>query len=137
MKGILVVLVLVGGIAVALNFSSSSVTEGFDPAEQGREARAAVESCASWTETLDRLGEPSRWRNGTSSFDFAYVDRFNETTRNDIAGQLEQNAFEYGFSFLYNYGDAVTFAVNFDRAGKLMNVQDKESKDDLMDAAGG
>ncbi len=134
MKGLLV---LVGGIVVALKLASSSVTEGFDPAEQGRQARAAVESCASWTEVLDRLGDPSRWRDGTSSFDFSYVDRFNETTRNQIARELEKNGFEHGFSYLYDYGDAVTFAVNFDRTGKFTNVQDKEGKGALMDAAGG
>ena len=137
MKGLFALLVLVGGVVVALKFSASSVTEGFDPAEQGRQARAAVESCASWTEVLDRVGVPSRWRDGTSSFDFSYVDRFNETTRDQIARELEKNGFEYGFSYLYDYGDAVTFAVNFDRTGKFTNVQDKEGKGALMDAAGG
>ena len=69
MKGLLVLLVLVGGGVLALKFVGSSVTEGFNPAEQGREARANVEGCSSWTEVLDRLSEPSRWRDGTSDFD--------------------------------------------------------------------
>lgn len=110
MKGLFALLVLVGGVVVALKFTASSVTEGFDPAEQGREARAAVQNSSSWTEVLDRLGDPSRWRNGTSDFDFSYVD-------NDC--------------------DAATLAVNFDRTGKFTNVQDKEGKGALMDAAGG
>lgn len=137
MKGLIVVVVLIGGAVVAYRFTTSSVAEGFDPAEQGRQARAAVESCKTWTETIDRLGSPKRWRNGTSDFDFNYVDRFDESTRGAIATGLGKNDFQYGFSFLYNYGDAVTFAVNFDRTGKFMNVQDKEGKHALMDSAGG
>ena len=49
---------------------------------RGGEARAAVESCSSWTEVLDRVGEPSRWQDG-----FDNVDRFDDTTR-DTASLL-------------------------------------------------
>jgi hypothetical protein len=133
MKGIIIVLLLiVAGIAV-FYYASSSTDEGFDPTQQGREARAAVEVGASWTEVIAQAGQPRKWRDATSDFDFVYTDEFNEDARAQIAQQLEKGELTYGFSFLYRFSDVVTFAVNFNNKGKVINIQDKESKADLMD----
>ena len=137
MKAVIVLVILAGVAVVVMYLAGFSNGGSFDPTEQGREARAAVEECASWTAVLDRVGEPRNWRDSTSNFDFLYTERFDETTRDFIAEQLEKNGFPYGFSFFYRFSDAVTFAVNFNRKGELSNVQDKEGKGDLMDAAGG
>ena len=131
MKAIILLVVLVGAVFLVIQLTSSSIDESFDPAQQGRETRAIVKECASWTEVLERAGAPSFWRPDTSDFDFVYTDRFEEGTRDKIAQQMERNQVPYGFSFLYKYG-AVTFAVNFDRNGNLSNIQDKESQADLL-----
>ena len=137
MKATIAVLILLAVAGYFVYSYAKSSADSFDPTEQGREARAAVEECTSWTEVLDRVGTPPKWRDSTSDFDFTYTERFDDTTREFITGKLAENAYAYGFSFFYRFTDAVTFAVNFDRYGKLSNIQDKEGKGALMDAAGG
>ncbi len=137
MKAIVVLLLVIGVGVFTMYYVNSKSQENFDPTQQGRQARTAVESCKSWTEVLERLGEPRKWRNSTSNFDFVYTDRFEEKTGDLIARQLDRKALPSGFSFYYRFSDAYTFAVNFNGEGKLSNVQDKEGKDALMDEAGG
>ena len=137
MKLVVFLLILAGVGFFVMRSTISATDEGFDPTEQGRQVRETIKTCADWTEVLDRSKPPGRWRDATSSFDFNYIDRFDETTREYIAKKLESNELPYGFSFLYRFSDAVTFAVNFDRKGKLSNIQDKEGKGALMDSAGG
>ncbi len=129
---ILVVLVLVAGVVVGALYFGGTSTQGFDPTQQGKDARAAIKIGAQWTEVIEAAGEPQFWRGGPSGFDFVYNDRYEEGTREEIATKLEQKKLGYGFSFLYRYTDAVTFAVNFDGYGEAINIQDKEGKSDLM-----
>ena len=67
MKAAIVLVILLMGVVFLVMYFARSSLESFDPTEQGREARAAVEGCASWTEVLDRVGEPPKWRNSTSN----------------------------------------------------------------------
>ena len=129
---VLVALILLGCAGVLVfNYSRSSL-ESFNPTEQGQETRAIVAECKSWTEVLDRAQAPRKWRNSNSNFDFRYQEKFEEGTRKQIAGMVEANQLKNGFSFFYRYSDAVTFAVNFDRKGVFLNIQDLEGKGDLM-----
>ncbi len=108
----------------------------FDNTERGRQVRDTLKDCNHWIEALDRAEAPLKWREGSSRFDFDYKDQFDETTRADIANRIENNLFPEGFSFLYRYSDAVTFAVNFDRRGHFNNIQDREGMVDLLEAPG-
>jgi len=132
---IVLVVVLVVGF-VAFQYARTSV-ESFDPAEQGAEVRAKVETGQTWTEVLEKAGEPARWRPATSDFDFNYLDRFEADSRDEIAKGIEEGDYGLGFSFLYRFGNEVIFAVNFDERGTVMNIQDRESPKDLMKAFGG
>ena len=129
-----VILIVVLGVVAALvvNYAKSTVEEGFDPTEQGQQARAAIEKCATWTEVLDKGGEPSKWRNSHSAFDFRYYDNFDASEREKIGKKIEKGELDDGFSFFYRFSDAVTFAVNFDGKGQFLNIQDKEGKSALM-----
>lgn len=127
-----VILILLAGVGFFVMRSTLSSTDGFDPTEQGRQARETVESCANWTEVLDRAVPPQKWRNGASAFDFNYIDQYDETTREYIAKKLENKGLPYGFSFFYRFTDAITFAVNFDQKGNFNNIQDREGKGALM-----
>lgn len=137
MKLGLVLILLVGVAIVVFRMQGSSSEEPSIPKMQGKEAHATAEGCKDWMEVLERVGEPRKWRDATCDFDFSYLDRFDGTTRDLISGRLEKNELSGGFSFLYRFSDSITFAVNFDRQGALMNLQDKEGKGSLMDAAGG
>lgn len=132
MKAVVVIVVLLVAGLVFLNYSKSSTEQNFDPNEQGKQAREIAESCKTWTEVIERVGPPKRWRDSTSNFDFTYHTRFDDTTTDFITKKLEKNDYRFGFSFFYRFSDAVTFAVNFDREGKLSNIQDKEGKGDLL-----
>lgn len=137
MKVVIVLLVLVGAGVVFLRFSGSSGEKRLNPTEQGKIAHAAAEGCSNWTEVLERAGEPKKWRDDASNFDFIYRDRFDETTRDYIAKKIEAGELGNGFSFLYRYSNAATFAVNFDPKGNFNNIQEKEGQSALMDEAGG
>ncbi len=132
-----VFLIVVVGVVVAVMYIGGSSTEDFDPTEQGLQARAAVKMGVPWTEVLEVAGEPRHWRDEPSGFDFHYVDRFDSNAREVIAKGIEEDDYPYGFSFLYRFSDSATFAVNFDRKGMSVNIQDKESKKDLMEDLGG
>ena len=138
MKGIIILLVLVAVAGVVVYFSSSSVEESFDANLQGREARAAVEVGMAWTEVIQAVGTPRKWREGMVGFDFVTdFDRFEDGTEDSIREGIEAKELKEGFCFLYRYSDAVTFAVNFNRTGAVVAIRDKEGKGDLMDAGGG
>ena len=132
---IVVVLVLLIGVLV-FRFATSS-TESFDPAAQGRETRAKIQRGDTWTDVLEKAGDPSRWRGGTSDFDFNYIDKYEVDTRDVIVKGIENGDYGLGFSFLYRFGSEVTFAVNFDETGKFTNIQDKVSAKELAEELGG
>ncbi len=128
---VIIVLLAIAGVCL-LVYSGSSIEESFDPTQQGKDARAAISDCATWTEVIDKIGEPSFWREGASDFDFLYKTRYEAGARDEIAGMMENGDLQFGFSFLYKYSASATFAVNFDRNGKKLNIQDKMSAKDLM-----
>ena len=134
MKVVIFVLILAVIGAGVLYYTRSSIEEGFDPTEQGRQARAAINTGAPWTEILEVAGEPRKWKEGSSGFDFVlgYLP-FDEATRDEIRQGLEKDELRQGFCFLYRFSDAATFAVNFSRRGVVLNIQNKESKADLME----
>jgi hypothetical protein len=132
---IVLVLVLLVGLLV-FRFAATS-TESFDPAAQGLETRAKIQRGDTWTDVLEKAGDPSRWRAGTSSFDFNYIDKYEADTRDVIARGIENGEFGLGFSFLYRFGTEVTFAVNFDGTGNFMNIQDKVNPKELAEELGG
>lgn len=131
---VLVVVLLIG--VFALKFTRSSA-ESFDPAAQGKETRAKIQRGDTWTDVLEKAGDPSRWRAGTSDLDFNYNDKYEADTRDVIAKGIENHEYGFGFSFLYRFGSAVTFAVNFDETGRFMNIQDKVSARELAEELGG
>ena len=133
MKAVIVVLILAAAGLLVLNYTRTSIDEGFDPTEQGQQTRAIVEKCKTWTEVLDRADEPRKWRDAHSEFDFFYTDEFTADTRSEIDKRIKLKELPNGFSFFYRFSDAVTFAVNFDRHGEMLNIQDKESKAELLD----
>ncbi len=138
MKALLVVVLLIGvGAFVLVKYKDSTDAAADNPSQQGRETRAKIVKCTNWTEVLDRAGAPRKWRKATSDFDFNYRNRFDDSTRDAIVKMLKDNQLSYGFSFLYRFSDAVTFAVNFDEVGAMMNIQDREGQSALMDEAGG
>lgn len=127
-------LVVAIGVALYLNFTKSSIEKDFDPTQQGRQARAAVQIGATWSSVVSAAGAPRKWKAEPSSFDFVtgYED-WNDATPGTITKKLENGEMTGGFCFLYRFSDAATFAVNFSSKGEALNIQDKESKSDLQD----
>ncbi len=130
---VVIILVLLGIVGLGVLKLTQSSVEAFDPTQQGLEARAKVEIGSSWTDVLEAVGEPRKWKEDTSGFDFVSgYHRWEPTTPDKIRQKIEQKKLRGGFCFLYRYSDAATFAVNFSGRGKALSIQDKESKADLM-----
>ncbi len=51
-------LVVIAGAVLAIYYAAGTADRMVDPTEQGKEKRAIIETCASWTEVLDRAGAP-------------------------------------------------------------------------------
>jgi len=134
------ILVLVGLVGVYLMyFTESAIDKSFDPDEQGRAARGAVAAGDTWLAVLDSAGEPKHWREGSNEYDFGTAflwNEWNDATRDDIEARIRRGDLSSGFCFLYKFSDAYTFALNFDGQGAVMNIQDKESKAQLLDKEG-
>jgi hypothetical protein len=133
MKALLVVLVILVAAALVFKFTSSNVSDNFDPTEQGLKVQEIAAQCSDWIEVLDKAEPPRKWRDSNSNFDFTYRDRFEDGTREEIARRIENGELVEGLSFFYRFSDAATFAVNFDKTGKYLNIQKMEGKGDLMD----
>lgn len=137
MKTVIVVLVLAGVIFLVVYLTGSSVKEGFDPTQQGKEARAAIKEGDTWTKVMEVAGKPSKWKEGDSAFEFRVgYDTFEDKTQAEISDRLSKGDMST-FCLLYRFSEASTFAVNFDKSGRVMNIQDKESKADLTESMGG
>jgi hypothetical protein len=133
MKVFVVLLILVVAAFVFLFLKGFWEQEAFDPTQQGEDARAAIKIGSAWTEVIEAAGEPSRWKEGASDFDFVSgYTPFDAEGRDTIRKGLEKKELEEGFSFLYRFSDAATFAVNFDSNGTAMNIQKKQSKKELL-----
>ena len=133
MKAVIALLVVAGIAFFVVYRTGSSVKEDFDPTEQGKQARAAINNDATWTEVIAVAGEPRKWKDGDSAFDFVMgYDPFDSQAHDELRQQLEKGPRKMGFCFLYRFSNDATFAVNFDKSGLVMNVQDKESKSDLL-----
>lgn len=133
MKVILILVVLMIGAYFILHFTGSSIKEDFDPTQQGREAHAAIHPGDAWSQVVDKIGAPKKWKNEYSQYEFVlgYED-WDDTTPDTITKKVENGELASGFCFLYRYSDAATFAVNFNSQGAMVNIQDKESKADIQ-----
>ncbi|NOX58799.1 MAG: hypothetical protein GXP29_08075 [Planctomycetes bacterium] len=133
----LVGLVLVVGIGYgALHYLLS-----FDPAQQAKDARAAVKPGMPWGKVVSSAGEPRKCR-----FYFAQKKMLNgveveiikpgtltKFDKNNLGQRMRDETLPYGFEFFYNFSAESAFFVKFDGVGDVEHVYDAPTMNDLLD----
>jgi len=135
MKRIIVVIALAGA-AAALLYSMLDSEAKIDPVAQTAEARAKIAVGDSWTDVIDAIGTPSRWRKEMASdpdADPYGEERWDEGTFELIQSGIEKGEHRLGFAFHYRYSKHSGFTANFRGDGHMSNIRDHLSKADLLD----
>ncbi len=131
MKRIIVV-IAVAGAAAALLYSMLDSEAKIDPAAQTAEARAKIAVGDSWTDVIDAIGTPSRWRDEMTPNPDAHPvrgeERWEEGTLQLIQSGIERGEYRLGFAFHYRYSNHSGFTANFGGDGHLSNIRDHISE---------
>ncbi len=135
MKAIIVVIVAAGAAVALLSYMFSS-SEKIDTTAQAAEARAKIAVGDSWTDVIDAIEAPSRWRDEPTSDADAdpYGEvRWDEGTFELIRSSIEKDEYRLGFAFHYRFAVHSGFTINFTRNGDVVNIRDHMSKSELLD----
>ena len=135
MKAVIAVIVAVGGAVVLLSYMFSSRAK-IDPEGQAAEARAKIAVGDSWTDVIDAIEAPSRWRDeatGDADADPYVEERWDEGTVELIRSSIEKDEYRLGFAFHYRFSKYSGFTINFTRNGEIVNIRDHASKSELLD----
>lgn len=136
---ILVGLILVVGIGYgALHYGGLL---SFDPAQQGRDAKAAIKPGMSWKKVVSTTTEPSECRFyviqkknlGGQEIEITKAGPFMPFDGKNLEDRLLDESLPKGFEFLYKYSADVQFLVKFDAAGDVEYIGDAPTMKDLLD----
>ncbi len=138
MKILFGLLLLGGGLFAVLHFTG---TFDFDPAQQAKDARAAIAPGMSWKKVVAGAGAPKKYCiyivqkkmvDGTE-IEFAKPGPEVNYDEQAIASRVDDGSFPVGFSFFYRFSNADAFEVKFDEYGDVTMVQDLVTMKDLLD----
>jgi len=138
MKAIVIILVVLGlGLGLVYFYGGY---ESFDPAQKGKDARAAIQPGMSWEKVIEIAGESPK---------FCYINRQvdmvggtpTETLkpsspspfeRKRLERHLANNELKDGFILQYKFTETVAFEVVFDDTGTVTGVQNMMTIADLL-----
>jgi len=134
----LVGLVIVGAIAGVVLWQGLS---GYDPTQQGKDAKKAIGPGMTWTQVIDVAGEPGKYQMIVMTVKMvlgaerkmykpAAPTKFK---RQRLEERLAANELEHGFIFPYRFSEKVAFRVWFDGTGTVKQVEDMITMVDLLD----
>ncbi len=136
---ILVGLILVVGIGYGAMHYGGLLS--FDPAQQGRDAKAAIKPGMSWKKVVSATTEPTECRfyviqkkniDG-NEIEVTKPSAFTSFDGDNLANRLADESLPAGFEFLYKYTADVQFLVKFDSAGDVEYIADAPTMKDLLD----
>jgi len=125
---LLVVVYYVGGV------------KGWDPSQQGRDAKAKITPGMSWKKVLDLTGEPKKYRAivkktdriGSETHEYFVPGPPNPFRRSRIEERLVENSLPHGFLTTFIFSSSVGFTVKFDGAGNVEYVDDATTMADIL-----
>lgn len=134
MKFLLGFILVCGAIFLAMYYWGG--LGGFDPSQQGRDAKAAIQPGMTWKKVMDAAGKPREYRIMIIQKEMPKpgpVAAFNETA---LAERINSGTIEHGFVFEYRFSESVAFDVYFDGAGDVIYVADAITMSKLLDMPG-
>ncbi len=138
MKAILGLAVLALVIYGALHYGGLL---DFDPAQQAKDARAAIKPGMSWQKVSTAAGKPGKCRFyvihkkmiGGEEVEVTEPGPFMKYDATNLANRLDGGTLPAGFEFLYNFSANDSFLVKFDAAGDVDYVADAPTINKLLD----
>lgn len=130
----LIGLLVLGGIALGAVYFLGG-TNQFDPNEQGRKARAAIQPGMSWKKVVEVAGAPKRYQTFIPRGEKGLLQpgasvKFD---RASMETELKNNVHKHGYQFNYLFTEAIAFDVVFDPQGNVTHVQNQTTVADLLD----
>jgi hypothetical protein len=130
MKFILGLLAAIGLGWVVLYYTGG--VGAFDPAEQGRQAKAALRPGMSFDQACDLTGDPRKYQIINRKVRRFQGEEFVslvpappvDCTRARIKERLAEGSLPYGFVCAFTYSADVAFTVKYDEAGAVASVEE-------------
>ena len=137
MKFLVTLVVVIALILIAVYYIGF---EGWDPAKQGRDARAAIGPGMTWTQVFAITGDPKIYRpiqKKSEQTSGGIIELFqpgpqNPFDRQRLTARLAENSLPHGFICRFGYTNAVAFKVRFDGTGTVVSVQDAATMATLL-----
>ena len=125
---LLVVVYYVGGV------------KGWDPSQQGRDARAKIAPGMSWKKVFDATGEPTKYRPivkktnrvGGETYEYFVPGPVNAFRRARVEERLVEDSLPHGFLTTFVFSSSVAFTVRFDGAGNVDYVEGATTMADVL-----
>ena len=136
---ILAGLVLVVGIGYGAMHYGGLLS--FDPAQQGRDAKAAIKPGMSWQKVVAATTDPAECRFyviqkkniGGNEIEISKAGPFMSFDAKNLEDRLLNDSLPEGFEFLYKYTAEEQFMVKFDAAGDVEYVAKAPTLNDFLD----
>ncbi|MCA9252218.1 MAG: hypothetical protein R3E58_02255 [Phycisphaerae bacterium] len=134
----LIGLVLVVGIGYGAMHYGGLLS--FDPAQQGRDAKAAIKPGMSWQKVV-AVSEPGECRFyvlqkqniGGNEIEFPKPGPFMPFDAKNLEDRLANDSLPEGFEFYYKFTTEEQFLVKFDAAGDVEGISKPPTMNDLLD----
>ncbi len=113
----------------------------FDPAQQGRDAKAAIKPGMSWQKVVAATTEPGESRFyviqkkniGGNEIEISKPGPFMPYDGKNLEDRLSKDSLPEGFEFLYKFTTEEQFLVKFDAAGDVEYIAKPPTMNDLLD----
>lgn len=133
------VLIAIVGVAGYFVFTSSDFMN-FDPTQQGKDAKAAIDVGMPWNDVVDAAGEPQEFRPmqkvnegpGETSMNVLKVGPAMKYRYENVESRLEEGTLPHGFVFGYRFSQSMAFRVHFDESGNVKSIEDTVTVHDLL-----
>jgi len=138
MKAILGAMILMGLAVVVFYFAGGYAS--FDPAEQGRQAKAAVTPGMSFSQACAITGDPDEFQIISPHTERVLGKEIVvmrpavpvETSRERINQLLADGGLAHGFLCTFQYSADTAFTVEYDPTGAVLSVSDAATVADLL-----
>ena len=136
---VIVVLMIVLAVVLGIVYLRGGY-QSFDPSAQGNKAKAAIKPGMTWKQVVAVAGPRGKYRHIATRVEHIRGQDVKSTVvgppvdldPDRVAARLAANQVPEGFLIQYDFSRSVAFAVAFDSAGIVTDVQDVMTMADLL-----
>ena len=138
MKTLSKLVVVVALILIAIYYIGG--LKGWNPTQQGKDARAAIGPGMTWNQVFNVTGEPRKYqpmmkktrRFGGETVEYFEPGPLNTFNPDTFGTRVKENALPHGFLCTFRYSGSVAFTVSFDGTGTVVGITDAVTMSKLL-----